>query len=170
MALLNNVFELSSVPEREERNNDFTPIPAGWYTAMMMRTEIKPTKKGGEMINIRYDITGPEHVGRVVFGNINTVNDNPVAVQIGFEQLGQILRAIGLERLRDTDELSGHTLQIKVKISKSEGYDDANEVCGWRAVPSSIPKSPFADLKSDLGAEPAPKKASTAKANPPWVK
>ena len=137
---------------------------------MMMRTEIKPTKKGGEMINIRYDITGPEHVGRVVFGNINTVNDNPVAVQIGFEQLGQILRAIGLERLRDTDELSGHTLQIKVKISKSEGYDDANEVCGWRAVPSSIPKSPFADLKSDLGAEPAPKKASTAKANPPWVK
>ena len=170
MALLNSVFELASVPEREERTTDFSPIPAGWYTAMMMRTEIRPTKKGGEMINIRYDITGPEHVGRVVFGNINIANDNPMAVQIGHEQLGQILRAIGLDRLRDTDELSGHTLQIKVEIRKSEGYPDANEVRAWRAVQSSAPKSPFADLKSDLGAEPAAKKASTNKANPPWVK
>ena len=162
MAQFGFVFDVADLPEREQQS--FDPIPAGWYTATIGAVDIRDTKSGGQMFNIRYNITGPAHSGRVIYGNINVANSNPKAVEIGMEQLGQILRSIGMQKLVDTDELIGHDLQVKVEIRQSVGYPDANEVRGWRPSASSVPKTDFTDLETDF----APKKVADKKI-PPWA-
>ena len=158
MALLNHSFVEAELP-KSERN--FEPLPAGWYTATIGGAEVKATKAGtGEYIKLRYDITGPTHQGRVVFGNLNIKNENPKAEEIGYQQMGELMRAIGLGRVDDTDQFIGGQLQIKIDIRKSEQYGDSNDVKGFKSLSGGT--MPMA------AASTAPKAA--AKAAPPWIK
>ena len=79
MAQLLETFSVDSLPTPTTGN--FEPLPAGWYTAVVNGAEIKNTKAGtGQYIAVRYDITGPTHQGRVVFGNLNIVLPFPIQV------------------------------------------------------------------------------------------
>jgi hypothetical protein len=154
MAQLNETFSVDALPV-SDRN--FEPLPAGWYTAVVNGAEIKATKAGtGQYIAIRYDITGPTHQGRVVFGNLNIKNPNPKAEEIGRQQLGELMRAIGLSTVQDTDQLIGGQLMIKLDVRESEQYGASNDVKGFKSTGSAPPK-----------AAPA---AASGKAAPPWVK
>ena len=101
MANLGETFEVSALPQGN--TGSFDPLPPGWYSATMAGAELKATKTGtGQYIAIRYDITGPTHQGRVVFGNLNIRNASPKAEEIGRQQLGELCRAIGLAKVGDT--------------------------------------------------------------------
>jgi hypothetical protein len=155
--LLDETFDIAALPV-SDRN--FEPLPAGWYDATISSAEIVPTKMGnGKYIKIRYNIQGPTHQGRVVFGNLNVRNPNPKAEEIGRQQLGEIMRAIGLTSLKDTDQMIGGNLAIKLDIRISEQYGNSNEVKGFRALAGASAPAP------------KPVVASTnAKASPPWIK
>ena len=93
MAFLGQTYAASDLPQG---NNNYEPLPAGWYTANITQAELKTTAAGdGQYIKLRYDITGPTHQGRVVFGNLNIKNASAKAEEIGRQQLGEIMRAIG---------------------------------------------------------------------------
>lgn len=162
MANLGQTFNTAELPEGN--TGDFQPLPEGWYTVTVAGAELKQTKAGnGEYIAVRYDVTGPTHQGRVVFGNLNIRNPNPKAEEIGRQQLGDLMRAVGLAKVTDTDELIGGHCQIKLKIQKSEQYGDSNEVRSWKAV--------------EGGSMPAPTAAETSESAPasggskaPWAK
>ena len=157
MAQLNETFSVDALPV-SDRN--FEPLPAGWYTAVVNAAEIKNTKAGtGQYIAIRYDITGPTHQGRVVFGNLNIKNPNPKAEEIGRQQLGELMRAIGLSTVQDTDQLIGGQLMIKLDVRESEQYGASNDVKQFKSSGSAPPAA---------GAKVAP--AASGKAAPPWVK
>jgi len=131
MAILNQEFNVNDLPEGR---GEFEPIPAGWYSSTITAAEVKSTKDGtGEYIAVRMDITGPSFEGRVVFANLNIKNASAKAEEIGRQQLGEVMRAIGLSKVRDTDQLIGGNLEIKVAIQKSVEYGDKNEVKGYRA-------------------------------------
>lgn len=155
--LLDETFDIAAMPV-SDRN--FEPLPAGWYEATISNAEVMATKMGnGKYIKVRYDINGPTHQGRVVFGNLNVRNPNPKAEEIGRQQLGEIMRAIGLTSLKDTDQMIGGNLCIKLDIRISEQYGNSNEVKGFKALPGA--------------SAPAPKPAVASinvKASPPWVK
>jgi hypothetical protein len=156
MAQLDETFSADTLPV-SDRN--FEPLPAGWYTAVVNGAEVKITKAGtGKYIAVRYDITGPTHQGRVVFGNLNIKNPNPTAEKIGREQLGEIMRAIGLATVQDTDQLIGGQLMIKLDIRESEQYGASNEVKQFKSSGSAPPAAAKAPT------------AAAAKASPPWVK
>jgi hypothetical protein len=156
MAFLDQTFEADAMPVSEK---SYEPLPAGWYTASITAAELKNTKAGtGQYIAIRYDIIGPTHQGRIVFGNLNIRNPNPKAEEIGRQQLGEVMRAIGIAKVADTDELIGGQLSIKVDIRSSEQYGDQNEVKGFKAIAGSTPPAPVA------------KAAASGKAAPPWQK
>ena len=156
MAFLDQTFEADAMPVSEK---SYEPLPAGWYTASITGAELKNTKAGtGQYIAIRYDIIGPTHQGRIVFGNLNIRNPNATAEGIGRQQLGEIMRAIGIAKVADTDELIGGQLSIKIAIKVSEQYGDQNEVKGFKAIAGSTPPAPVA------------KAAATGKAAPPWQK
>lgn len=155
MAFLNETYDVNELPQG---NGNFEPIPAGWYEATIASADLKTTKAGnGQYIAVRYDITGPAHQGRVVFGNLNIRNPNPKAEEIGRQQLGELMRAIGLAKVTDTDELIGASIKVKVSIRTQEGYDPTNEAKGF----ANIGKMPAA-----VTAAPA----QSAKAAPPWAK
>jgi len=157
MAFLTETFDVNELPVGNAGN--FEPLPAGWYTATISQSELKATKANdGQYIKLRYDITGPSHQGRVVFGNLNIKNANPKAEEIGRQQLGEIMRAIGLAKVADTDQLIGGQISIKLDIKQDAQYGASNEVRGFKSVSGSV--APAAT------AAPAP----TAKAAPPWAK
>lgn len=166
MAFLEHAINLDDLPE-SSGDGEFKPLPAGWYSATINKAELKPTKDGtGQYIAIRYDITGPTHQGRVVFGNVNIRNKSEKAEEIGRAQLGDIMRAIGLKQVSDTDQLIGGSLQIKLDIKTDEQYGTRNEVKGFKTSGDAMPIA--ASISSfPKPASPAPKAEGAA---PPWAK
>jgi hypothetical protein len=157
--LLDETFDVAALPV-SDRN--FEPLPAGWYDATITNAEIMATKMGtGKYIKVRYDINGPTHQGRVVFGNLNVLNPNPKADEIGRQQLGEIMRAIGLAKVTDTDQLIGGQISIKLEVKQDEQYGASNEVKGFKSVSGSAsPSTPMAVASAP----------SAGKAAPPWAK
>lgn len=160
MAKLDMTYTADEMP-KNERSGDFSPLPAGWYTARITAAEIKETNaRTGQYIKIRYDIVGPTHQGRVVFGNLNIKNPNPKAEEIGRQQLGDLMRAVGMARVSDTDELIGKVLVIKLKVREAQGeYAASNDVSGFKATDGSNLPAP--------NAAGAPAAGGGSKA-PPW--
>jgi hypothetical protein len=98
----------------------------------------------------------------VVFSNFNIQNPSVKAEEIGRQQLGEMMRALGLASVSDTDELINGHLTIKVDIRPASGeYGPQNEVKGWRSNTGSLPPQPG---KPDAPA------GAPAKASPPWAK
>ena len=160
MAFLDEEFSVDTLPQG---TSNFEPLPAGWYTATITGAEIKATKAGdGKYIAAKYNITGPTHQGRVVFGNLNIKNASTKAEEIGRMQLGSIMRAIGLAKVTDTDQLVGGNLQIKLEIKTGE-YS-GNEIKDYRAIGGVTPAAvaPFKPV--------GPSTAASVKASPPWAK
>jgi hypothetical protein len=158
MAFLDEEFSVDTLPVG---NNNFEPLPEGWYNAAITGAEIKATKAGdGKYIACKYTITGPTHQGRVVFGNLNIKNASTKAEEIGRSQLGDIMRAIGLGKVSDTDQLIGGNLGIK--LSMKTGEYAGNEVKAFRALNGAAPAA--APFKAVAPA------ATPAKAAPPWAK
>lgn len=168
MAFLGETIKADELPVSDR---SYELIPEGWYSATISKAELNQTKNGtGTKIDLRYDITGPTHEGRIVFGTVNIRNQSQKAEEIGRQQLGEIMRAIGLAKVEDTDQLIGGTVQIKVKIrrateqDKANGYgDDRNEIGGWKSASGAAP------IPVRSAAAPAATSAP-AGAKPPWQK
>lgn len=146
-------FEVSA--DQLPQSQSYDAIPAGLYTAKVTDASLQDTKSGtGQYIRLRFDIMGPSHQGRVVFTNLNIRNQNPKAEEIGMQQMGDLMRAIGLPKVMDTDQFIGGVCQIKVTVSNSEQYGTQNEVKAFKAVE---------------GGSPAPAPAQEAAGSqPPW--
>jgi hypothetical protein len=161
MAFLEESFDVNELPQG---NSNYDPLPAGWYTATITQAELKETKAGnGQYIKLRYDITGPSHQGRVVFGNLNIKNQSARAEEIGRQHLGEIMRAIGLAKVTDTDQLIGGQISIKLEEKNDPQYGASNEVKAFKSVSGSA--APAASPASPAAAAPAATKAA-----PPWAK
>jgi len=163
MAFLDEEYSVDTLPVG---TSNFEPLPEGWYNAAITGAEIKATKAGdGKFIACKYTITGPSHQGRVIFGNLNIKNASTKAEEIGRQQLGEIMRAIGLAKVSDTDQLIGGNLGIKLVVKTGEYA--GNEVKGYRAIGGVAPAAvaPFKPMGAVAGAPAAP-----AKSAPPWAK
>ncbi len=155
MGFLGEAFNVDDLPQG---SGSYDPLPEGWYDATITKADLLPTKDGsGQRINVRYDITGPSHQGRVTFGGLNIRNKSPRAEEIGRQQLGDICRAIGLTSIQDTDQMIGY--QVKIKVRLKEGQ---NEVVGWKT-----PGGPSAPVAPVAQAPAAPPPTGAA---PPWAR
>lgn len=165
MAFLSQSFAVDELPQ-----GNFEPLPDGWYQATITSAELKKTKAGtGEYIEIRYDILGPTHQGRVVFGKLNIANPNQRAEEIGRQQLRELMVAIGLNSVSDTNQLIGGSLSIKLDVKSDEQYGDKNEVRGFKASGGGSAAPKFAAVPSFAAPAAAPAAPAVAKAAPPWA-
>lgn len=114
----------------EEPENDFDLIPPGKYMAQIVDTEVKGTAAGtGKILAVQWEIMEGRHERRRVFQNINYENASAGAQEIGQKQLGQITWALGIQRLRDTNDLHFKPALITVKIGKMDPqYGQKNEI------------------------------------------
>ena len=146
-----------------EASGDYELLPAGVYDATITQVDLRDTKAGtGNYLNVRLDIVGPSHEGRVVFGMITLRNPNDTAERIGREQLQKIAHYGNLGEISDTDQLVGARVGIKVGIRKSEEYGDRNEVKDYLA--------PKIGGQKASAAAPAQPSASAPAGAPPWAR
>ena len=160
MANLGEGFNAADMPEGQ---GNFEPIPAGWYNVTIQKADLRDTKDGtGQYINIQFSVTGPSYEGRVVFGMINIRNKSQKAEEIGRQQLGDLMRSLGIGRLTDTDQLIGGSCQIKVKIQEQEGYDPKNTVSAFKAIEGSSAPLPVTKEGGSVG--------GGGNTPPPWAR
>ena len=158
---LNEEFSIDSLPQ--STGGDFSPIPAGWYACRIVKADLTDNKSGtGQYIKLRLDVLGPTHQGRVLWANLNIRNASAKSEEIGRAQMADIMRAIGLSKVSDTDQFIGGEVECKVEVKQDEQYGAGNEIKGYKAKTGSAPMSP--PPQQSTGSPGA------VKATPPWMK
>lgn len=154
-------ININDLPESK-----YSLIPEGWYSATISEVRLEPTKDGaGQKLVVKFAIIGPTQQGRSIYANLNIKNASAKAEEIGRSQLGDIMRAIGLTHVQDSDQLIGGNLQIKIAVKIDEQYGTKNEVKGYKASGDSMPADAIPTFAKPTAAESKP-----ASAAPPWAK
>ena len=145
--------------EVEPQNNNFAPIPAGKYIAVINDDQMKDTKAGtGRYLQLEFEIIEGEYTGRRLWARLNLENPNPMAVQIARSELSSICRAVNVLQLRDTVELRNLPLVISVRCKKNKDTDEmSNEIAGYEAKQSYSAAAPTPTPAPQVG-------------NPPWAR
>lgn len=119
----------------DDYENDYQPLPAGKYKAVITESESKPTAKGGEYLKLTVEIIEGQYKGRKVFGNLNLKNANPEAEKIARISLADICRAVGVTHPRDSSELHNKPLVVKLAIKpETAEYPAGNDIKGWEGI------------------------------------
>jgi len=143
-------FDVTSAPELAPAPSKYAPIPAGDYKAMITESEMKPTRAGtGQYLQLVWEITEGQHTDRKIWDRLNLVNPNPTAVDIAKRDLASIMRAVGLDKIDDTEQLHYKEVMITVTVRKGDnGYEDSNEIKAYapagRSAPAAAPAAPAA--------------------------
>lgn len=130
MAQLN--FDAQNVPQNEALD----PIPADWYKAMIVESEMKATSAGsGVYLMLTMQVLEGPYAGRKIFDRLNLNNPNPVAVEIAYKTLSSICHSVNQIQVQDSQQLHGKPLQVKVVVKPpKDGYDASNDVKGYKAI------------------------------------
>jgi hypothetical protein len=144
-----------------EPSSDFEPIPAGKYLAVIIESEMKPTKAGtGSYLQLTFEILDGPYKGRKVWARLNLANSNETTVKIAQAELSAICRAVGVLAPNDSVELHDLPLVIHVKCKKRPDTGEVtNEVKGYSAK---------AALAEPTPAKPAAATANSKPTTPPW--
>lgn len=154
MAYLGQAFDPSTV----EPAQDYEPVPAGEYVAMIIDSEMRPTRTGGEMLSLTHQIIEGEFRGRLVWESLNLVNSNPKTVSIAQGHLSAICHAVGItQAIQDSAALHNKPLAIRIEVDAQEGYKPRNRVKAWKALeapPSPAPARQAPSAPTARGAAP----------------
>ena len=123
--------------------DDFEPIPAGKYLAVITGSEMKPTKSGnGRYLELTFQVLDGGHKGRLLWSRLNLENPSEQAVQIAQGELSAICRAVGVMQPKDSAELHNLPLLVSVKCKKRDDNGDmVNEIRGY-AKKGAAPEGP----------------------------
>lgn len=125
----------------------------GIYDVIISASDMKDNKSGsGQHINVTFEVIDGDCTGRLVFGNWNIRNANPMAEKIGRSELAACCKALGIMNPEDTTELHDQPLKIKVAIDKKD--PTRNEVKAYYAK-DYVPNAPAAPAAEEAGAEEA---------------
>ena len=154
-------------------------IPEGWYTAIIVESEMRPTKDGrGQYLSLQFKIMEGEHTNRIVFTNLNLKNANSIAQEIAYRQLSAIAHAVNVLDVQDSNQLHNLPLQIKVKVRPPQnGYGENNQIAAYKAVenqaqmqPQSQPQAqPQTQYQPPAQEQTSPEWATETESTPPWV-
>jgi len=113
--------------------SDLEPLPAGKYLAMIIDSEVKPTKSGnGSYLQLTFQVLEGPYKGRFVWSRLNLDNPNETTVKIARAELSAICRAVGVLTPKDSVELHNLPLVITIKLKKREDTGDMqNEIRGY---------------------------------------
>lgn len=129
---MSNLNDLGFDAKNEEPVN-FDVLPAGEYDAVIVNSEVKPTKTGGKMLKLQLQIMNGQFQNRMLFDNLNLWNSSEKAVQIARGTLSAICRAVNVLTPKDSSELHGKPLRIKVAVEKTDDYGEQNRVKAYKS-------------------------------------
>lgn len=120
--------------------NEYQPIPAGEYPAIITDSEMKDSQKGGQYLKLTVELIDGQYKGRKVFANLNLRNANPEAEKIAKISLGDICRAVGVLHPRESSELHGKPLAVKLSVRpETADFPASNDVKAWKPLAGNPP-------------------------------
>jgi len=135
----------------------FDPLPAGRYLAQIVNSEMKPTAAGtGEYLKLEFQVLDEQYKNRKLFANLNLNNPSDMAVGIARAELSAICRAVGVLVPKNSEELHGIPLTLKVGLKKRTDTDELENVIRGYEPRASV-----------AAAQPV---AAGAASTPPWQK
>lgn len=156
MTKLNFDFDARTI----ETTDTFELLPSAWYKAFIEDVTIMPTKKrDGNYMMIKFKVLEGKHKNRVVFTNLNIDNPNQKTVEIAQKNLASLCKCVELFVIKDTDQLIGKQLQIKIGVTEGrDGYEPRNDVKGYKK---------FEDIEEKMHSK---KKEENEDDLPDWLK
>ncbi len=108
-------------------------LPAGEYVAALVKSDRVPAKANprNEYVSCEFEVQDGQHQGRRFWTMLNLWNDNSQAVEIAQRELNSIMHACGKIRVRQTDELHGIPMRVKLKVKTDAQYGDKNTVASY---------------------------------------
>lgn len=150
-----------------EPSQDFTPLPAGEYVAVITDSEMKPTKTGnGHYLQLTFQIVEGEHANRLIWVRLNLDNPNATAVDIARRELSSICRSVGVLVPTDSSDLHNLPCVLAVKLKRRKDTGELqNEVKGYSACEAKTAHTAASDTPSGIAnsGQDAP-----AAGSPPW--
>lgn len=129
MADLNMNFNADEIPE-DDRN--FDPLPAGDYAMQVIESDLKPTKanNGDEQLVLTIEVIEGPLTNRRVWDRLNIRNHNADAQRIAQRALADLCLAIGIQSLRNSEDLHFKPFvgRVGIKASKDPNYGPSNTV------------------------------------------
>lgn len=124
----------------------FEAIPSGWYSAVISKSELKPTKDGsGSYLQVDFNVIDGPHKDATVIARLNISNPSEKAQKIGCGQLSAICHAVNVMYVQDSSQLHNIPMKIRVKYIEPRGeYEANNDVIGFKNanyVPPTTPAS-----------------------------
>lgn len=173
MADLGFVFNTEEVPE-----SIFEPIPAGDYKALITESEMKTTKsRTGEYLELKIEITEGEHAGRTFFERLNIKNPNEKAVEIAYQTLAKICKAVNKNNIQRSEELHNIRFFLSVGVEVNPPYQKAdgtmsesgfkNSIKGYKSILNYTPTATTPTTGQQQAVAPT---TPTATKSLPWKK
>jgi hypothetical protein len=158
-------------------NNNFDPIPSGWYPVEVTSAEVKPTSAGdGVVLAFELTVQGENFAGRKIFGSFNLENPSEQAMEIGRSHYAGMLKAMSIDVIEDAEEMFGKPFLAKIglqeervdKITKKT-YDARNV---YKAAKPIDPETSTSSLQKAVVKKSTPSAApkNSAPATPAWAK
>ena len=128
----------------------FEPIPDDDYTAAIVASETKPTKKVdvqkcpvGSHLDLTFEILEGDYKGRRLWACLNLDNPSQQAVDIARAELSAICRATDVMTPADSSELHDRPLLIQVVqrpwVNDSGAKKVSNEIKRYSRLGGSVP-------------------------------
>lgn len=132
-----------------EPRTGYEPIPAGKYSAVITKSEMKATKSGkGSFLEITFQVLDSEYKGRQLWARLNLENPTALAEKIAQSELSSICRAVGVLQPKDSSDLHGIPLTITVRQKTDKDGEVRNEIRGYAkqeaAQAARAPQAPSA--------------------------
>lgn len=102
-------------------------LPDGRYTFLIKKTEMKPTKGGDPMASLHLKVTSAFRTGQVIIKNFNIYNPSEIAQRMAREELAAVCNMVGVEDLKNLNQLEGLTIDAEVIKTEYNGKP-SNEV------------------------------------------
>ena len=117
---------------------DFQPLPEGWYRAEVATAERKESAAGNYYLAVEFIVTDevPANSRTHVWSNYNLWHPAENVVEIAQRTFSDLARACGLANCKDSDDLLGMHLDVKLKTKPGNGeFQPTNDVAACRTAP-----------------------------------
>jgi hypothetical protein len=112
------VFDATEIDTNDEL------LPVGTYDFLVLECELKHTKNGnGQYVSLKLQVIGGEHDGRLLFKNMNIMNANAQAEEIGKKEFARFVEGVYGEKRRITDLQDFVNRQVNAKVKHTTGKD-----------------------------------------------
>lgn len=128
------VFGAEGFTAIETQPRSFEPVPQGRYNVRIVSADEYSSDTGKGGFNLRLEITDEKYEGRLLFDRFILVGNTEKGIEFVKRRLSELLNAVDIQTLHNTDELVDRYLEVYVTLKQDEGYKPQNRIAAFYPI------------------------------------